>query len=168
MVSRLDAWAFRPPRRPRRYTSGLQRHPSLIPLSHQHHNGLALCVMAFRGLESGASAANVRHWCTRAVERFDIELVNHFELEEQLVFPLLPGAMATRLAGEHRELERLAAALRHEPAREPLEAFLTLLRAHIRLEENEFFQLVQTGAPAAQLEAIGPEIGRRAVRVALT
>ncbi len=168
MVARLDTRAFRPRRRPRRYTRRLQRHPSLIPLSHQHHNGLALCVMAFRGLETSGDEASVRHWCGRAAERFDIELVNHFELEEQLVFPLLPGEMAARLAAEHRELERLAATLRREPARAPLEAFLTLLRAHIRLEENEFFQLVQSTASPEQLEAIGPEISRRAVRVALT
>jgi len=35
------------------------RDPALIPLSQQHHNGLALCVLTERALESDQSAATI-------------------------------------------------------------------------------------------------------------
>ena len=35
------------------------RDPILVPLSHQHHNGLALCVMTRRSLAADSSAQNV-------------------------------------------------------------------------------------------------------------
>lgn len=145
----------------------MQRHSALIPLSQQHHNGLALGVMAARSLAQDPSPQNVAHWCARAVERFEVELVNHFELEEQLLFPAHPGALAEKLIAEHRELEALAAQLRAMPARETLDSFLELLRRHIRLEENEFFESAQRTVPAAQLQSIGEEIDRRAVRICL-
>lgn len=35
------------------------RHKSLHPLSHQHHNGLALCVLLERSLAADRSDANL-------------------------------------------------------------------------------------------------------------
>ena len=35
------------------------RDPSLIPLSHQHHNGLALCVLTRRSLAADSSPGNI-------------------------------------------------------------------------------------------------------------
>jgi hypothetical protein len=145
----------------------LQRHSALIPLSQQHHNGLALCVMASRSLAQDSSSENVSTWCARAVDRFDLELRNHFEMEEELLFPAHPGLLAAQLIAEHRAMEALVARLRSTPTRDVLDEFLELLRRHIRLEENEFFESAQRSIPAAQLQAIGEEINRRAVRICL-
>ncbi|MEP7362845.1 MAG: hemerythrin domain-containing protein [Acidobacteriota bacterium] len=145
----------------------MQRHSALIPLSQQHHNGLALCVMASRSLAEDASPENLVLWCGRAVERFDGELANHFQLEEEILFPAHPGPLAEQLIAEHRELESFVATLRSAPDRSTLDAFLELLRRHIRLEENEFFESAQRSVPAAQLQSIGEEINRRAVQIRL-
>ena len=64
------------------------RDPSLIPLSHQHHNGLALCVMTRRSLAADSSAENIAKLARRAIDRYEVELVNHFEMEEQVLFPV--------------------------------------------------------------------------------
>jgi hypothetical protein len=62
------------------------RDPSLIPLSLQHHNGLAMCVLTRRSLREDAGPANVAELARRAVDRYELELANHFEIEEQILF----------------------------------------------------------------------------------
>jgi hemerythrin-like domain-containing protein len=151
---------------------GMLRHEALRPLSRQHHNGLALVVMAARGMEQRGERA-VTSWCARAVERFDSELKHHFEAEEAVLFPAMRTALGEvalldRLIGEHREMERLAEELRTEPARERLEAFLELLRSHIRREENELFQMAQERMPAEALEALKGPLAARAAEICLT
>ena len=123
--------------------------------------------MASRSLAADQSPENVAAWSARAVDRYDLELVNHFELEEELLFPVCAGALADRLINEHRTLEAFVSEMREAPSREVLEKFLELLRNHIRLEENEFFEAAQRTLPAEQLQAIGEEIDRRAVRICL-
>ena len=92
------------------------RDPSLIPLSHQHHNGLALCVMTRRSLAADSSAQNVAKLARRAIDRYELELVNHFEIEEQVLFPACgPMPLIAELIAEHRMMEGLIAQLRTAP-----------------------------------------------------
>jgi hemerythrin-like domain-containing protein len=149
------------------------RDKSLIPLSHQHHNGLALCVLTRRSLRDDTSPANVGRLARRAVDRYELELANHFEIEEQILFPAMESAMGklplvTTLVGEHREFEGLIAQLRSEPSAVLLERLCALLERHIRTEENELFQLAQSRLPEAVLGELGLEIDARAVRVCFT
>lgn len=148
------------------------RDPALIPLSRQHHNGLALCVLTERGLGSDGSPANVAKLAQRAVDRYEIELTNHFGIEEQLLFPMIErelGKMAiiAELVADHRALEGMIDQIRGAPSAELLEKFCRLLRRHIRREENELFQDIQRRLPAGVLEAVGKEIDAKAVRVCL-
>jgi hemerythrin-like domain-containing protein len=144
------------------------RDPSLIPLSHQHQHGLALCVMLRRSLAADSTPANLAHWAQRVVDRYEIELVNHFEMEEQVLFPAC-GAMplVAELLREHRRIEALVDQLRASPSPALLEEFCALLSAHIRREENELFEQVQRQLPRDVLDRAGAEIDRRAVRVCL-
>ena len=144
------------------------RDPSLIPLSNQHHNGLALCVMTRRSLAADSSPGNVAKLARRAVGRYELELANHFEIEEQVLFPacgeLPPIAL---LVAEHRMIEGLIAQLRTAPTEELLEQFCALLSGHIRREENELFEQIQRALPREVLDRAGSEIDRRVVRVCL-
>ena len=144
------------------------RDPSLIPLSHQHHNGLALCVMTRRSLAADASAENVAKLARRAIDRYELELTNHFEIEEQVLFPAC-GEM-TLIAGlvaEHRMMECLIDQMRTAPTAELLEEFCALLTAHIRREESELFEGAQREIAREALDERGAEIDRRAIRVCL-
>jgi len=117
------------------------RDPSLIPLSHQHHNGLALCVMMQRSLEKDGSSENVATWTQKAIDRYELELVNHFEIEEQVLFPACgPMPIIPELLLEHRLVEGLITKLRTQPSAAVLEQFCAVLTAHIRREENELFE----------------------------
>jgi iron-sulfur cluster repair protein YtfE (RIC family) len=148
------------------------RDPALIPLSQQHHNGLALCVLTERSLGADASPANVAKLAQRAIDRYEIELTNHFSIEEQLLFPVIErelGKMAiiAELVADHRALAAMIDQLRSAPSAERLETFCDLLRRHIRREENELFQDIQRRLPPGVLETVGHEIDAKAVRVCL-
>src|SRR5450631_4008586 len=140
------------------------RDPSLIPLSHQHHNGLALCVMTRRSLAADSSARNVAKLARRAIDRYELELVNHFEIEEQVLFPLC-GKMAliSELVAEHRAMEGQIARMRTGASAELLEEFCALLSTHIRREEKELFEEIQRVLPRQVLDRAGAEIDRRVV-----
>ncbi len=148
------------------------RHKSLHPLSHQHHNGLALCVLGERSLASDPSPANIAHHCRRAVDRYELELRNHFELEETLLFPAIENELGTHdlvqtLIAEHRQMEQFIGQLRAQPQLETLTAFYSLLRTHIRKEENELFEEIQGRLSPETLTALGPEFESRAIRICL-
>jgi hypothetical protein len=144
------------------------RDRSLIPLSQQHHNGLALCVLTERSLGEDGSAANVAKLARKAIDRYELELTNHFEMEEKILFPavenhpLIPG-----LISEHRQLKALIGRLRDEPKSDLLREFTALLRTHIRREENELFQDIQRLLPRETLDSLGKEIDAKAVRICL-
>ena len=144
------------------------RDPSLIPLSQQHHNGLALGVLARRSLAEDASPANVAKLARRVIDRYELELVNHFEIEEQVLFPACgPMPIIDELLADHRAIEALVAQLRSEPSAPLLHQFCELLTKHIRREENELFEQIQRALPREVLDRAGAEIDRRAVRICL-
>jgi len=144
------------------------RDPSLIPLSHQHHNGLALCVLSRRSLAADSSPESVAKVARRVIDRYELELVNHFEIEEQVLFPLCgPLPLIGELRGEHRAIAALIAQLRTAPSAALLEQFCELLSGHIRKEERELFEQVQGTLPREVLDRMGAEIDRRAVRICM-
>jgi hemerythrin-like domain-containing protein len=144
------------------------RDRSLIPLSQQHHNGLSLCVLTERSLREDASAANVAKLARKAIDRYELELANHFEIEECILFPAVEThALVPGLISEHRQLEALIGQLREEPTAPLLREFTALLRTHIRREENELFQDIQRLLPRELLESLGKEIDAKAVRICL-
>jgi hemerythrin-like domain-containing protein len=144
------------------------RDPTLIPLSQQHHNGLALCVLTRRSLAQDSSAANVAKLGRRVIDRYELELVNHFEIEEQVLFPACgPMPIIDELLADHRAIEAFVAQLRSQPSATLLEEFCELLTKHIRREENELFEQIQRALPREVLDRAGGEIDRRAVRICL-
>jgi hemerythrin-like domain-containing protein len=148
------------------------RDPNLIPLSHQHHNALAMCVLTRRSLGQDASPANVAELARRAIDRYELELANHFEIEEQILFPAVENALgklplAAQLTAQHRQVEDLVAQLRSAPSAALLEELCGLLSEHIRREENELFQMAQSQLPEPILREIGLAIERQAVRICL-
>jgi hemerythrin-like domain-containing protein len=145
------------------------RDRSLHPLSHQHQHGLALCVLVDRGLRQDDSPKSVTTLAHKIARSFDIELRNHFDLEERLLFPAIREHLGETpivedLLADHRQLERLAGRLR-TPA--DLRAFTHLLSSHIRREERELFEDIQARLPREVLDRLGQAFQEQAVRVCL-
>jgi hemerythrin-like domain-containing protein len=148
------------------------RDPNLIPLSHQHHNVLAMCVLTRRSLGEDPAPANVANLARRALDRYELEIANHFEIEEQILFPAIEDALGklplvADLVAEHRQAENLIAQLRSAPTTALLERLCGLLAGHIRREENDLFQLAQSRLPEPILRELGAAIERKVVRVCL-
>lgn len=144
------------------------RDPALIPLSHQHQHGLALCVMARRSMAQNPSPDNLARLARAVVDRYEVELANHFEVEEQVLFPACPDMpLVAELIAEHRALEALVDNLRAAPTAALLERFCADLSTHIRREENQLFEDIQKSLPREMLNRAGSEIDRRVVKVCL-
>jgi hemerythrin-like domain-containing protein len=146
------------------------RDRALVPLSQQHHNGLALCVLTERSLEGGVLPETVARVAARAVDRWDLEISNHLAVEEEVVFPAIVQALGEyplvdEIVAEHRQLERVVDQLRVAPEAGLLRQFTDLLRKHIRREENDLFEDIQRRLPRKLLDALGAEIDTKAVRI---
>lgn len=144
------------------------RDRSLVPLSHQHHNGLALCILIERALGIDPSPENIASQANRIGARFDLETANHIALEESVLFPACgPSELVTRLLGEHRRMEALIRMLREAPSGALLAEFIALFREHIRVEERELFETVQRCLDRDALDRLGRQFEERAIRVCL-
>jgi len=131
----------------------MPRNPSLIPLSHDHHHGL---VVALR-LKKGGPASPNDSWlegtdkqAPQLLEFADNELLNHFQLEEEHVFPVLLGlgideisTLTHELLGEHQAMRASLDAIRQSSDPAILKHFGELLEAHIRKEERNLFPLIE-------------------------
>jgi hemerythrin-like domain-containing protein len=153
-----------------------RRHPSLIPLWHQHRDALML---AFR-LHHPAPPAPVtpmtpastpQSRAADALTFFEEHLVGHFRAEEGALFPFLrrrpaghapPEAVLDELVAEHRRLaalrDAIAAADGETALDTALAAFADLLEAHVRREERELFEPFPEAVRAEDAEALGAAI----------
>lgn len=146
------------------------RDRALVPLSQQHHNALALCVLTERSLEGEASPETLARVAARAVDRWDLEISNHFAVEEEVVFPVIVRELGEyplvdEFVAEHRQLEKFVDQLRVAPEASLLRQFTGLLRQHIRREESELFEDIQRRLTRQVLDALGAEIDTKAVRI---
>ncbi len=146
-----------------------KRHPALIPLSHDHHHGLALALRcrkhALGQLNPGEPAATEA--CAAEASRFFNEnLTAHFEAEETILFPLMAahkdcGELVARLEREHERFRAMVARAGDAAGRRKfLFDFGDLLEQHIRSEERQLFAAFEMYIPEADAERAGREIKR--------
>lgn len=145
----------------------MKRHPSLIPLSHDHHDTLVVA----QGLIRGRPTAPRSDWPTdrraqadRLAAFYETTLQPHFAAEEAEVFPLaerlLPdhAALVKALRKDHADIraEILAlAACSDADLAVRLPALGARLEAHVRSEERVLFEAVQEAAAPAELDRLG-------------
>ena len=152
------------------------RDPSLIPLSHQHQHGLALCVLIERRLRTNASDAKADELHEKLAAMVEVELLHHFEVEEGVLFPAVREAidspqLVDELVGQHREMEGLARRIEEASGTDRvalLREFGALLSGHIRTEERRLFEEIQAKLSPEQLAEIGSNIDRTLRKVCPT
>lgn len=144
------------------------RHPVLIPLSHDHHHGLALalrCRKQALGQVQSASAAGLRERAREFQEFFAHNLLNHFRAEEEVLFPELSARvpesreMIELLLKEHEQFRSTVPELDSEAGLAKLIFDLgDLLERHIRKEERELFPLFEAYVALFDVETLGERI----------
>jgi hemerythrin-like domain-containing protein len=149
---------------------GKMRHRSLIPLSHDHHHGLALALRCRKQALGQMKPAGIEGLRERAEEfrRFVSDnLERHFEAEEKILFPFVSSLapesrpLIEELLKGHEQLREYSGRLEEETAIARLLFDVgDLLERHIRLEERELFPLFENHAAAAETERVEVEIKR--------
>ena len=140
-----------------------RRHDALMPLTHDHHHALAQA----RALIAGSRADEDERKRVDAsfVEFYGRDTLLHFHEEEEVLFPRLleqveeaPSELIEVLI-DHVRIHGMTARLRDAlaegaPAGEDLTRLGETLRAHVRLEENHLFPLIEAEVPEPELSAI--------------
>jgi len=144
------------------------RHPSLVPLSQDHHHGLALalrCRKQALGQIKPVGAEALKERAKEFREFFYKNLVAHFRAEEEVLFPLLrsaapgAGAMIEELVGDHDQIRQAMPQLEAGTGLAKLIFDLgDLLERHIRKEERELFPLFEAHVEDSKADAVGDEI----------
>lgn len=153
----------------------MKRHAALVPLSRQHHDGLALCVLIERGLRDDAGPSVAERLRRQALDAWRLELSGHFAVEEEVLFPRARKAVPEpealdRLTREHAEIRREFATLK-AAAPDDVATCLRSLRkrlvAHIRFEERVVFEAVQSAMGEQDLADLGLRIEEALPRLCL-
>jgi hemerythrin-like domain-containing protein len=150
---------------------GMKRHPALIPLSRDHHDGLVQAVRLRRVAADGDASARLAA-AREFVEFFRNEERVHLRSEEEKLFPLFVRHVQSQPAPlrearvQHVQLEGFARTLEIAVAagivdRKALDTAGELLDAHIRLEERQLFPLIEELVPDDEL--LGLELASRDV-----
>ncbi len=144
------------------------RHPSLIPLSHDHHRGLALALRCRKQALGQIRPMGLEGLKERAGEFeqfFSRNLRPHFQAEEEILFPFMRSRIAESepliqdLLKDHAVLRQDVARLDREDGLGRLLFELgDLLERHIRREERELFPLFENHASATEAEEVGKRI----------
>jgi hemerythrin-like domain-containing protein len=138
------------------------RDKSLVPLSHQHQQALALCVRIDRA--HPIPSANLEAWQREVEQHFEQEIKTHFAAEEHVLFPaacrfpeLLP--LVDDLIGEHHVLRNLfSQATARSMSAETLLSFARQLSGHIRKEERQLFERIQQLMTPKELADLGVQL----------
>lgn len=154
-----------------------RRHPSIIPLSHDHREALGLAFRLHHPAPPGrvtamTPASTPESRAQEAVEFFDRHLRPHFRAEEEHLFPFLvevlgdaPAArdVVDRLCMEHRLFatlrDRLEEILRDGGDPGPtLTQLADVMEAHVRTEERQLFAKFPEGLPEARVTRLAESI----------
>jgi hemerythrin-like domain-containing protein len=152
----------------------MKRHDALIPLSHDHQHALAQALRLQRSADG--DLATQRATLAEFLQFTDASIETHFA-EEELVLeravetsgaPVLRAARDQMLA-EHAWLRAKFVELRRMAESETEAGFdSTLLRetgerltAHVRYEERELFELLQTELGEQLTELVGDDVAPR-------
>ena len=146
-----------------------KRHPSLVLLSHDHHDALALALRcrkhALGQLNPGDPDAS-KKLAQEVKDFFSRNLKPHFKAEEDILFPVIRThagddsvTLIEELLLDHERIAKTVTALEKGTGLSKVLFDLgDLLDRHVRQEERVLFPIFEQAVPAADAEQAGQEI----------
>lgn len=130
----------------------MKRNENIVQLSRDHHFGL-LCSWKIRqGLKKEIEIFRIKNY----VEYFwNAHLQEHFQKEENVLFPYIQDEFSAQVKFEHQEIAHLVAYISTNADDESLSDFADLLEKHIRFEERTWFPHLENQLSAEDLNYIG-------------
>ena len=129
----------------------LKRHDSLVHLSRDHFTGLLLASLLKKDTPVFKGMPHLPKEQAELLKmKFETELRQHFNSEEEILFPFVMGKLPeidrliVELIEEHKTLRQKILALKESDTLvEELNDIGVILEKHIRKEERQLFQLIQ-------------------------
>lgn len=137
----------------------IKRHPAMVSFSRDHHFGLLLVWKIRQGLKKSIEAGRISKY---VLYFFSEDLLKHFEDEEKLLFSRLRADDLLRIQAEedHTVIYQLIKDIRKQTEDTGLLTQLAnRLEKHIRFEERELFNHLQSAIGADELAIIEKRIG---------
>ena len=134
--------------------SPIKRHPAIVSFSKDHHFGLLLVWKIRQGLDKAVNAERISNY---ACYFFKEDLEKHFKEEEQLLFQKLPidDVLRKQAEEDHKTIYKLINSISENKYDSNLLSQLANeLEKHIRFEERELFNHLQTKITPEDLEII--------------
>lgn len=138
------------------------RDKNLVLLSRQHQRALALCVRMDRAFQDGN--VDLEMWQSELEQQFASEVDVHLSAEEKKVFPVAARfpelhGLVKELLAEHAMLrEFFARAVARTLDATNLESYAEMLVGHIRKEERQLFEAMQSLMSPEALAAVGADL----------
>lgn len=129
----------------------IKRHPSLVPVSREHHFGLLLSWKIREGLKNDIAPERIMRYCRWF---YDTNLKHHFSIEEKYLYPILGyhHPLIVHALEDHHQIEQLMK--QTDNLTKTLTDFGEILENHIRFEERNLFNIIQESATEEQLKLI--------------
>ena len=129
-----------------------KRHVSLQPLSREHHQALLLCWKLRQGFNKGVEPERMMKYAGWFWNQY---LAPHFNAEETVFFPILPKdhPAVIKALKQHKDLKAMFNSTDADMAY-TLRQIAFELEQHIRFEERDLFNEIQTAASPEQLEEL--------------
>lgn len=140
-------------------TTPIKRHPAMVSFSKDHHFGLLLVWKIRQGLTKSIEAGRIGKY---VLYFFSEDLLKHFEDEEKLLFSRLRADDLLRIQAEedHAVIYQLIKDIRkHTEDAGLLTQLADRLEKHIRFEERELFNHLQSVIGTDELALIEKRIG---------
>ena len=137
----------------------IKRHPAMVSFSKDHHFGLLLVWKIRQGLKKSIEAGRIGKY---VLYFFSEDLLKHFWDEEKLLFSRLRADDLLRIQAEedHAVIYQLIKDIRNQTEDTGLLTQLAdRLEKHIRFEERELFNHLQSVIGADELALIEKRIG---------
>jgi hemerythrin-like domain-containing protein len=146
----------------------VKRDPNLVCLSREHHDGLVMCLRIDRELP-GADASTLGSLYRDLDDFWEQALLRHFRAEGECLLARLirhvaiDDPLTERLNADHLRMAALIADMRDAPRKRPeaIGAFASLLRDHIKWEEEQLFEITQQRLKKREMRALGRELEAR-------
>ncbi len=140
----------------------MKRHEAFVPLSRDHHEVLMVAqLLKADAPEYPKLPSDIHGKLSHAMKVYAEIIQPHVRFEEEQLFPIILGIsdeidqLIYILQDDHTEIDSLFVKLQGEANQAWLMDELgKLMEQHVRLEERELFELLQTQASKSLLEEI--------------
>jgi len=128
----------------------MKRHRTIIPLSHDHYDGLLMAQSIKKNfIKTKLGLSSIDEKIKFVINAYKTELIPHFNHEELILFPLALGkddeldAMINDILEEHDKLHKAVVKISEGNLEQNLDNFGNLLETHIRKEERIVFPKIE-------------------------